>query len=216
MSPRARASHGRAASPSPASCGTQLALGLGQVPTPLTWPPGQDCPAPASYPHSPLARGHKISLEAQVPGINVVDPTETVTATEREWMRTDLCTATLRRREPGSSPPPQRPWDPGAWRGAVLALGACHSIARRLRAAPRGREHTKTPEPFCQLVSAWGHAGAPLPSSAQGPHPSPCPPCLRPRMVAPGDTWEVRPDPSSRAGPQAQSGHRNGPGTHEA
>lgn len=120
------------------SCGTQLVLGLGQVPTPLTWPPGQNCPAPASYPHSPLARGHKISLEAQVPGINVVDPTETVTATEREQMRTELCTAAPRLREPSISPPPQRPQDPSGWRGAVLALAACHSITRQLRAAPEG------------------------------------------------------------------------------
>lgn len=39
---------------------------------------------PATYPHRPLAWGHKIGLEAQVAGVNIVDPTESVAATETQ------------------------------------------------------------------------------------------------------------------------------------
>lgn len=44
----------------------------GPAPTVAEWP----CTGP--YPHSALARGHKIGLEAQVAGVDVVDPAEPV------------------------------------------------------------------------------------------------------------------------------------------
>lgn len=43
---------------------------------------GTEWPCTGPYPHGALARGHEIGLEAQIPGVDVVDPTEPVPAVE--------------------------------------------------------------------------------------------------------------------------------------